>query len=527
VSVVTVVDRVLAFADARPEAPALLTPEVSVSYGELAERVRAASARLARDGVGPGERVVVALPNLPATVVVSLAAQALGACVVEVNRDTADDALAAIVAAVQPRVRVVWGRDARRWGALDAAGARTWVIHGQALPEKMLAAFGAEGVRHLMPDGRLTEAEDAPTPPLATPAPEDPALLVYTSGSTGRPRGVIHSFANIEANTRSIVGYLELDESDRAMLVMPLSYTFGKSVLQTYLFVGGSVFLDHRFMYPRVVMEAIAEAECTGFYGVPLTYELLRRQLKVGEMSFPALRVVCQAGGHLDQSTREWSAEVFAPARFFVMYGQTEATARLAYLPPERLKDKARSIGRAIPDVELRVVDDAGRELPPGETGQLVARGRNVTPGYFGDPEASAEVLKDGWLWTGDLAYRDDDGFFFLTGRAKEMLKIGGHRVSPREIEQALLEHPAVIEVAVAGVPDGVSGEAAAAFVVTDDLSVEEAELKRLCRRTLPPYKVPRSIVFLEKLPRNHSGKVAREQLPVDELLAEPKPGVE
>jgi acyl-coenzyme A synthetase/AMP-(fatty) acid ligase len=295
--------------------------------------------------------------------------------------------------------------------------------------------------------------------------------------------------------------------------------------LQTHLHAGGSVFLDNRFMYPRVVMAALAEHGCTGLYGVPLTYELLRRHMKAEELPSERLRVVAQAGGHLDQLTREWCADAFAPARFFVMYGQTEATARLTVLPPEHLRTKAGSIGVPISGVELRVVSSAGEPLCDEEPGHLVARGANVTPGYFHDDAATAEILRDGWLWTGDLGFRDPDGFFFLTGRAKEILKIGGQRVSPLEIENALLEHPAVVAVAVAGVADEVSGEAAAAFVVVDGPPIDEQELRRLCREQLPPHMVPKHIAFLPELPRNDRGKVAKDRLPTDELSQEPSPG--
>ena len=245
-----------------------------------------------------------------------------------------------------------------------------------------------------------------------------------------------------------------------------------------------------------------------------MTFEILRRQVDVRAVSMPRLRYLTQAGGPMAPDTIRWVREAFGPARLFVMYGQTEATARLSYLPPERGEDKHGSIGIPIPGVELRVVDDAGRELPPGETGNLVARGGNVTLGYLDEPEETAAILHDGWLWTGDLAWRDADGFLFHAGRAKEILKIAGHRVSPVEIEQAIARHPDVVEVAVVGARDELRGDAVVAFVVRrGESALDEAAVRRFCREQLPPFKVPSRVAFVEALPRNESGKLLRAEL--------------
>jgi acyl-CoA synthetase (AMP-forming)/AMP-acid ligase II len=196
---------------------------------------------------------------------------------------------------------------------------------------------------------------------------------------------------------------------------------------------------------------------------------------------------------------------------FFVMYGATEATARLSFVPPDRSVEKDGSIGIAIPGVELRVVDDHGQPVPRGEMGNLVARGDNISPGYLDDAERQASTFKGGWLWTGDLAKEDADGFFFVVGRAREMLKIGGHRVSPREIEEVVLRHPAVSEGLVCGVSDPVTGDAACAVVVCrEGQTLDESELRRFCAQTLPPYKTPKHLRLTDALPRNENGKIRR-----------------
>jgi len=510
-------DWLFAHAARRPEAPALDTAAVRISYGELAGRVRALASHLSASGLRAGDRVLVALANSPATVVGSLAVQALGCTAVEVNREWSAEALAGVVRQSGVRQALVWGRDARTWGRVceQQPLERLWVVHGGPLPAAMVADLGRTPAALLLDDGRvdpgLGSAPEAPPPRLD---PSASALILYTSGSTGQPRGVVQSFANVAANARSIVQYLELGPQDRAILVLPLYYCYGRSVLQSHLLVGGSLFLENRTAFPRVVLETLGSEGCTSIAGVPLTFEIIRRQVDVASLSFPRLRYLTQAGGAMAPETIAWVRRAFHPAKLFVMYGQTEATARLSYLPPDRAEEKAGSIGIPIPGVRLAVVDEAGRELPLGATGFLVARGDNVTAGYLDAPEETAAILHDGWLWTGDLASRDADGFFFHQGRSKEILKIGGHRVSPTEIEHVVAGHPAIAEAAVIGAPDALMGEVVAAFVVRrpgQELSADE--LRLWCRERMPPYRVPATVTFVPSLPRNEAGKLLRADL--------------
>lgn len=504
-------------AERRPEAPAVATPGARLSYGDLSARVRALAAHLAAAGVRRGDRIVAALPSTPAAVAASLAVQVLGAVPVEVKPEWGPDMLGEVLAQTGARQAFVRGRDARSWGTLGAAHGleRLWVVHGGPHPAPAAPAAGAPPATLVLEDGRVDPAlGSAPPAAPVRPDPTSAAVVLYTSGSTGRPRGVIQTHRNIDANARSIVQYLDLHEDDRAMLVLPLSYCYGRSVLQTHLLVGGSVFLDGRFAFPRVVLGAMASEGCTGFAGVPLTFEIVRRQVEVSTLAFPRLRYLTQAGGAMAPETIDWVRRAFAPARLFVMYGQTEATSRLSYLPPERAEEKRGSIGVAIPGVELRVVDEDGRELPHGETGHLVARGDNVTPGYLGQPEETAAILRAGWLWTGDLAARDADGYFFHRGRSKEILKIGGHRVSPTEIEHVLAAHPDVAEAAIVGAPDALKGEVPVAYVVARPGRSPAADaLEAFCRARLPPYCVPARFTMVGALPRNDAGKLLRTRI--------------
>ncbi len=505
-------DWVEAHARRTPDAPAVDSPHHRLTYGELWRRVRDLAGHLADRGVGPGGRVVVALPTSPASVVAALAVQAAGACAVEIDRAMGHAGFATVLSQSRARHAIVAASDSREWGrAQSELFAWAWVLGagpGRPGPEAL-------GTTPLLPDGALPDTWRGASPPRREGlTPEAEAVVLYTSGSTGTPRGVIQTFRNLSANSRSIATYLGLGPRDRVMAILPFYYCYGRSLLQTHLLTGGSVFIDGRFMYPQVVMEALSSEGCTGFAGVPLTFEILRRDVDLAAFSRPRLRYVTQAGGPMRPETIAWAREAFAPARLFVMYGQTEATARLAYLPPERAQDKAGSIGIAIPGVELQVVDEAGRPLPAGEVGQLVARGANVTPGYLEAPGETAAILHDAWLWTGDLARRDGDGYFFIAGRAKEILKVSGYRVSPIEIENVLAAHPSVAEAAVVGAPDPVQGEVAVAFVVPrKGAAPDPLELRRFCRERLPPYKVPALVELAREIPRNSFGKPLKAEL--------------
>jgi long-chain acyl-CoA synthetase len=503
-------DWVLAHAERTPDAPAVDGPLHRLTYATLATRVRDLAAHLAAMGVGARDRVLVALPPSPAAAVAGLAVHALGACAVEVDRAMGDAGLAVVVSQARPRHAIVASRDAAAWARIlgDRGLEWAWLVGPSGA-----ARFPARGTTHVEEDGALGAGDRGGTlPPRGVPD-DAPALVLYTSGSTGRPRGVVQTFRNIAANTRSIVAYLGLGPADRVMAILPFHYCYGRSLLQTHLWAGGSVYVDPRFMFPRVVVEAIGTEGCTGFAGVPTTFEILRREVDLAGIPRPRLRYVTQAGGAMRPDTIRWARRAFAPARLFVMYGQTEATARLAYLPPERAEEKHGSIGVPIPGVELRVVDEEGRTLPAGETGHLVASGENVTPGYLDAPEETAAILRDGWLWTGDLARQDADGFLWLVGRAKEILKIGGHRVSPLEIEQVVAEHPAVAEVAVVGAEDPLQGEVAVAYVVPRNGAVPGQDVRRFCRERLPAHKVPAAVIAIAAIPKSAAGKPLKPEL--------------
>ena len=344
---------------------------------------------------------------------------------------------------------------------------------------------------------------------------KDIASILFTSGSTGVPKGVILSHQNLFANTNSIIEYLQLDQSDRMMEVLPYSYCYGLSWLHTITKVGGTHILSNRFMFLNKFLGELVEQKCTGFAGVPSHFQMLLRRSKLKEMTFPDLKFVAQAGGKLPDVFIKELHETLPTTTVYIMYGQTEATARLSYLPPKFLDTKLGSIGKGIPGVILEVLKDDGSPAKGDDVGSIVASGEIIMLGYWKDPEETAKVLRNGKLWTGDLARVEEEGFIYVVDREKQIIKSGGHRISPKEIESQILQLPEVVECAVIGVPDDLLGEIPKAYVVLNRTLKNESEqheyeekILSQCRQGLPSFKTPRAIAFLDELPKNTANKV-------------------
>jgi acyl-CoA synthetase (AMP-forming)/AMP-acid ligase II len=337
---------------------------------------------------------------------------------------------------------------------------------------------------------------------------------MFTSGSSAAPRAVRITHRNIQANTEAIIACLQLSSAERILVVLPFHYCFGTSLLHTHLRAGGTLVLSNTFAYPETTLALMAEQQCTGFAGVPSVYQTLLRNSTFAKRNWPALRKLQQAGGKLPPGLIAELRAAVPHADVYVMYGQTEATARLSYLPPALLGTKLGSIGRGMPGVELRVVGEDGADVRPGEVGEIVARGDNVSPGYWQDPAASAETFTAGVLRTGDLATMDDDGFIYIVDRKGDFIKSFGHRVSSQQVEACLLELPQVVAAAVVGEPDATRGEAIRAYVtVRAGASVQPEALAAHCAMRLARHMVPASVTIVERLPMNAQGKVIKAAL--------------
>lgn len=475
------------------------------SYGELQAAATAFAQHFDEIGCRKGDRVVLAGENTFFWVGAYLGILRAGlVCVPLPTTVTAED-LEHVLAVTESRVAAVQAGFVAKHISLFRGTHLITDSEIRGLPGLLTAASFAE---------IESQASGMPTPACEVES-DDLAALMFTSGSTGKPRGVMVSHRNIIANTESIIEYLGLTEADRIMTVLPFHYCFGTSLLHTHLRVGASLVVDSRFMYPETVLQRMLETECTGFAGVPSHFQILLRNSSLRKRTFPHLRYVQQAGGHLAPAFICELREALPGTQIFIMYGQTEATARLSYLPPEFLDKKPGSVGKEIPGVKLRVLDESGRRVQPREVGEIVAEGENVTLGYWREPAETATTFRNGELHTGDLATVDEGGFIYIVDRAKDFLKCGGKRISCRQVENQLQEFECLLEAAVLATPDEVMGEAVRAFLVArmpGCPSFEEC-FRTFCKEHMLPQLVPREFVVMPALPKNSAGKVLKHSL--------------
>lgn len=484
----TLVDLLACSVRRQPQAEALVQGERRLSYASLWNAAMAVAAQLQREGLQPGERVALLLEASPEYVAGYYGALAAGGVVVALNTMAKERELAA-------------------W--LQHCGARYLLSDGR--PQQL------EALAHLCPHLNLAElglwtgAVNAATQPVQPASAEAPAAIIYTSGTTGAPKGVTLSHRNLVSNVLAVIEYLRLTPADRVMHVLPFYYSYGNSVLHTHLAAGATVFIETSLMYPHRLLERMALEQVTGLSGVPATYTLLLSRTHLDAYPLRSLRYLTQAGGAMAPADILQVRALLPQAEFFAMYGQTEATSRLSYLPPTLLTQKLGSVGVAIADTEIAVLDPDGRPLPAGDVGHVCARGPGVMLGYWQDPAATRQSLRAGWLWTGDLGHLDAQGFLYLHGRASELIKTGAHRVSPAEIEEVLLALEGVTEAAAVGLPDPLLGQVIKVWLVAQPQArLQAQQVLAHCRRHLPIYKVPKQVAFIDALPKTASGKVKR-----------------
>lgn len=489
-----------------PAADALVAGSCRVSYGQLNQAVHALAVSLVEGGLRPGERVAV-LSDVPYDYIVSYFGTLLaGGVFVGLNTQTSGRTLGYLLGDCSASIVLTHRKFIKYFDGLSSIlpSVRSLALSGGG----SVPGFTCCDVTELL--GENTGNRGV----LPRRSPADLAQIIYTSGTTGVPKGVMLTHRNLVSNTHATLDYLGLTQHDRAMVVLPFFYSYGNSILLTHMAVGGALIVNQSLLYPNVVLDQMIAEKVTGFAGVPSTFALLLHRSTICDYSFPDLRYVTQAGGAMSPALARKLSSVLNGAAIYVMYGQTEASPRLSYLDPEDLCRKPGSIGKAIPGVTLEVITPEGETARPGEVGELVATGENVMAGYWGQPAASAEVLRGGRLWTGDLAMTDDEGYLYLVGRKSEMLKSGAHRIAPREIEEVLLEHDAVFEAAVIGIEDAILGEAIKAFIVLKQGAVcREKDLLLHCRQILPAYKVPHVVEFRTELPKTESGKTKKMEL--------------
>ena len=350
----------------------------------------------------------------------------------------------------------------------------------------------------------------------------DLASLVYTSGSTGEPKGVMSSHYNMVSAARSIIQYLENTSDDIILNVLPLAFDYGIYQIMMAFMFGGTVVLEKSFLYPNKVLDLIQKENITGFPIVPTIAALLLRMQNLSNFDFSSLRYITNTAAALPVDHIHKLRALFPHVKLYSMFGLTECK-RVSYLPPEELDRRPLSVGKAIPNCEVFIVDGDGREVPPGEVGELVVRGANVMCGYWNAPELTARTFRNGsrsgerLLHSGDFFRKDEEGFLYFVARKDEMIKSKGERVSPKEVENVLCGLKGIVEAAVIGVADEVLGQAIKAFVSCDpEARLTEKDILKHCTNHLEAFMIPKYVRFLPELPRTSNGKVDKRLLRTD-----------
>ncbi|HEX6498618.1 MAG TPA: acyl-CoA ligase (AMP-forming), exosortase A system-associated [Micromonosporaceae bacterium] len=510
-----------------PDHPAVTVKNDTVTYEELARRVARAATGLYRLGVRRGDRVVVYLDKRVETVVAILAASAAGAVFVPVNPVFKARQVAYVVTDCAARVVVTTPeRYESVRGALTEVGSLEHVVLVGGDASGRVPQVGATdpvvGGWQVHTWERVAETEAVPVPGADAVIDADVAAILYTSGSTGGPKGVVLSHRNLLVGAESVASYLGHTSDDTVLGVLPLSFDAGFSQLTTTLIAGAHLVLVN-YLLPREVVRLCARHKVTALTCVPPLWIQLVGQQWPREAT-ENLRYFANTGGRMPRTTLARLRELFPQAAPYLMYGLTEAF-RSTYLDPAEVDRRPDSIGKAIPNAEILVVRPDGTECAPGEHGEVVHRGALVSLGYWNDPVRTAERFRpapgsDGStrteiaVWSGDIAYRDEEGFLYFVGRNDEMIKTSGYRISPTEIEEAAYATGLVDEAVALGVPDEKLGQHIVLVVAAPDdgRSTVELLLKAL-EQELPTYMRPHRVEVLPRLPRTGNGKFDRVEL--------------
>ncbi len=357
----------------------------------------------------------------------------------------------------------------------------------------------------------------------------DLSHIIYTSGSTGNPKGVMSSHSNTLSATRSISQYLEMNTQDIIMNVLPFSFDYGLYQIFITFINGATLIIEKSFAFPYTILEKISEQKVTGFPIVPTMAALLFKIKDLTTFDFSSLRFLSNTAAALPFNHIEKLQMLFPAAQIYSMYGLTECK-RVSYLPPEDIKRKKDSVGIAMPNEEVFVVDENGKEVGPNVVGELVIRGANVMQGYWKDPETTAKVFKPGrysgetLLYSGDFFKKDEEGYLYFISRKDDMIKTKGERVSPKEIESMLYEMTGLSEVSIFGIPDEIFGQSIVAAVVLEkDKEISQKDLRKYCAQNLEPFMVPKVFKFYKEFPKLLSGKIDKKTIFQDCIKSERK----
>jgi acyl-CoA ligase (AMP-forming) (exosortase A-associated) len=489
------------------DAVAVVDDELDVTYGALSQMVDQIASQLQQSGVVPGDRVVIQLRKSATEVAAMFAAAKVGAVIVNINSQWTHEQLIYVAQDSGARLILIEPKAAERLaGSQLPAAVVAVLVNGPAPQDARYRNWRAE-------PGEAASEE-------AKRLTSDLAMIIYTSGSTGMPKGVMLSNANILAGARSVARYLKLDQSDRLLSVLPYSFDYGLNQLTTMMLVGGAV-VHQAVPLAAEVVATMVRHNVTGLAAVPPLWGQIVRLLSAMPRRFPALRRITNSGGKIPPNILEQMPEVFPGVDIYLMYGLTEAF-RSTYLAPARFSTKLGSIGRAIPDAEVFVIQEGKGIAGPHEEGELVHRGPLVSMGYWGRPELTAEKIRpcpelshligdEPVVYSGDTVKIDEDGDIWFVGRRDGMIKTSGFRVSPDEVEDAIHRSALITEVVAFGVADDELGQVVHVALTPIDPMLSEEDILRYCRRSMPNYMIPKRVhIWSQLMPRTSSGKLDR-----------------
>ena len=481
--------------------PAFRLDESVLTYAALDEASARVAGLLRERGVAPGDRVGIMVPNVPSFPVIYYGILRAGAVVVPMNVLLKGREVGFYVA--DPGVELLFA-----WHECSAAA------------QEGASEAGAEAI--VVGPGELERLLDAvdPAPALAERAAGDTAVILYTSGTTGKPKGAELTHGNLRRNVEiSAIGLTKLTEDDILLGALPLFHSFGQTCsMNSAVRAGASLDLMPRFD-PTRALELMDRDGITVFQGVPTMYYALLNHPERDRYDRSKLRLCVSGGAALPVEVLRGFEEAFG-ATILEGYGLSETSPVASFNQLGRVR-KPGSIGTPIEGVEMKVVDPDDNDLPPGEVGEIVIRGHNIMKGYWNRPDATAEAMRGGWFHSGDLARMDEDGYFFIVDRKKDMILRGGYNVYPREIEELLYEHPAVLEAAVIGLPDERLGEEiGAAIALKPGAEADADQLRDFVRERVAAYKYPRRIWFVDALPKTATGKILKREIAVPDRVA-------
>ena len=481
-------------APADPGHTAVRLDDVELNYGALTGATALLAGLLAEHGIEPGDRVGVMLPNVPHFPVCYYGALRLGAVVVPMNVLLKRREIAYYLQDSGAKLLFAWeGFAEEAQAGAQEAGAECVVVSATGFTELVAAA--------------------TPHPEIADAADDDTAVILYTSGTTGQPKGAELTHANLIANAQGSQRLFGMEDGVAITLgALPLFHSFGQTCgMNSTIGSGGTLTLIPRFD-PEKALQIIERDQVNVFLGVPTMYGAMLHCATRDQYDVSSLQV-CGSGGSAMPVELMREFEKTFHCQILEGYGLSESSPVASFNHPDRER-KPGSIGTPIAGVEMRVVDDQDHELPQGEVGEIVISGHNVMKGYWKRPDATAETIVDGWLHTGDLARVDEDGYFFIVDRKKDLIIRSGYNVYPREIEEVLYEHPEVREAAVVGVPhDEYGEEIGAAVSLTDGAQVTTEELRDYVRERVAAYKYPRDVWIVDDLPKGPTGKILKREI--------------